>query len=208
MFSPKTPRSVHMVEMLLYFSSIVVLTRLPPFLIFFIRSFVVRERTVSGMFMENDAIVQGGCELLTRPLDYSLAYLSPLFSFLAFVTPFGGIGPSGCTSRQISSPFPRLLHPGTHPHPSSPTSYNPDGAHRGKYSFDTFTHLRPSLTSPKWCVFFVSLFVLLLFVRLIILLLTVISIPFPPLLPTTPAPTTVSLSLSLSLSYPGSTSSS
>ncbi|KAF8519640.1 NAD-aldehyde dehydrogenase [Hysterangium stoloniferum] len=58
----------------------------------------VRENTLSGMFFENDVVLQGGSS----------------------VTPFGGVGPSGY------------------------------GAHKGKYSFDMFTHHRSSYSSPSW----------------------------------------------------------
>ncbi|KAF8579073.1 NAD-dependent aldehyde dehydrogenase [Ramaria rubella] len=62
-----------------------------------LRSYV-RERTLSGSFLENDTMLHGGSPVL----------------------PFGGVGASGY------------------------------GSHRGKFSFDTFTHGRSSFHSPKW----------------------------------------------------------
>jgi len=58
----------------------------------------IRKNTLSGSFLENDVILQGG----------------------SMTTPFGGVGPSGY------------------------------GAHKGKYSFDTFVHHRPGFRSPRW----------------------------------------------------------
>ncbi|KAF8510706.1 hypothetical protein JB92DRAFT_2938541 [Gautieria morchelliformis] len=79
------------------------------------------------MFVENDVVVQGGSS----------------------ITPFGGVGPSGCMSRvythvvvvvffvfwlSATACFCTIL----------------DGSHKGKYSFETFVHHRSSFNSPKW----------------------------------------------------------
>jgi hypothetical protein len=63
----------------------------------------------------------------------------------ASITPFGGVGPSGCTFKGVMHAvfFSVLLLLTTL-----------DGSHKGKYSFDTFVHHRSSFNSPKWLVFY------------------------------------------------------
>ena len=53
--------------------------------------------------------------------------------------PFGGCGESGCTCCPLCSP-PSTLHDNFF--------FATDGAYFGKFSFDTFTHLRGSVNVP------------------------------------------------------------
>lgn len=68
--------------------------------------------------------------------SFSLSYLALALIMAADGLPFGGVGGSGCKS--LSAAHEQYLTPSL------------DGAHTGKYTFDTFTHLRSSLDSPSW----------------------------------------------------------
>lgn len=114
---------------------------------------IVLDNTFSGSVVINDVLLQAGCTLLVLcvwNIFTSIILTSSVLLAEGHTLPFGGTGPSGCKNIILSLLEWNWLSITTAP--CSSFSY-PAGRHKGKYSFDTFTHSRSTLHSPKWYVY-------------------------------------------------------
>lgn len=93
----------------------------------------VFDNTHSGSAIANDCVIHCVGEYL-----FSLRTVQPQHEILVDGLPFGGTGASGCKYilRRSGIKYSDCLVP--------------DGSSTGKYSFDTFTHLRSTMDNPGW----------------------------------------------------------